>query len=227
MTSATSCTLLSDLFSSLSGCLHWKHYVLFKVKPILICSQEDDYQRREVNLENPCALSLKRNTTFLHGFFLGPRVRVMWPWIMVNQHIGFLNNLKKNASKNMKRFSDYPSKTERISSLWFRKTVNSLLVIMYFWFFMKQVKDKHTSLHYIHLLLTIGTCLHMLNTFLARWPRNIKQFRNDNHISERMSGNITGGTQISDFSEIIMPSNKYDSLSTFQVNRGLIDINRS
>ncbi len=27
-------------------------------------------------------LSLKRNATFLHGFFLGPRVRVMWPGVM-------------------------------------------------------------------------------------------------------------------------------------------------
>ncbi len=110
----------------------------------------------------------------------------------------------------MKRFSDYPSKTERTSSLWFRKTVNSLLIIMYFWFFKKQVKEKHTSHHCIHLVLTIGTCLHVLNTFLAKWPRNIKQFGNDNQLSKRMSGKITGGTQISDFSEIIMSSNKYD-----------------
>ncbi len=37
-------------------------------------------------------LSLKRNATFHHGFYLGPRVRFMWPWIIGNLHIGFLNN---------------------------------------------------------------------------------------------------------------------------------------
>ncbi len=35
-------------------------------------------------------LSLKRNATFLHGFVLGPTVRVTWPWIMGHLHIGFL-----------------------------------------------------------------------------------------------------------------------------------------
>ena len=107
-------------------------------------------------------LSLKRNTSFLRGFFLGPRVRIMWPWITGNLHIAFLNNFPKTASKNMKRFSDYASKTEHTSSLWFRKTVNSLLIIMNFWFFKKQVKEKHTSpsLHslgfdYVHL----STCV--------------------------------------------------------------------
>ncbi len=75
---------------------------------------------------------------------------------------------------------------------------------MYFWFFKNQVKEKHTPHHYIYLVLTIGTCLHVLNTF--KWPKNIKQFGNYNQISERMSRKITGGTQISDFSEIIMSS---------------------
>ncbi len=41
-------------------------------------------------------LNLKRNATFLHGFFLGPRVRVMWPWIMGNLHIGFFVEMMYN-----------------------------------------------------------------------------------------------------------------------------------
>ena len=106
----------------------------------------------------------------------------------------------------MKRFSDYPSKTERTSSLWFRKTVNSLLIIMCFWFFFKASQRKTYFPNCIHLVLTIGSCLHWFNTFLAKWPRSIKQYGNDNQISELMSGKITGGTQISDFSEIIMSS---------------------
>ncbi len=32
-------------------------------------------------------LSLKRNATFLHGFLLGRRVRVMWPGVMRNLHM--------------------------------------------------------------------------------------------------------------------------------------------
>ncbi len=39
-----------------------------------------------------CTLSLKRNATFFHGFFLRPRVRVMWPGVIRNLHIGFLSN---------------------------------------------------------------------------------------------------------------------------------------
>ncbi len=110
----------------------------------------------------------------------------------------------------MKRFSAYPPKTEHTSSFRFRKTVNSLFIIMYLWFFKEASQRKHTSHHCIHFVLTVGTCLHVLNTFLAKWPRNIKQFGNDIHISETMSGTITGGTQISDSSEMIYPQTFYD-----------------
>ncbi len=46
-------------------------------------------------------LSLKRNATFLHGFFPWPRVRVMWPWIMGNLHTLFS---KRKATSKMLRF---------------------------------------------------------------------------------------------------------------------------
>ena len=52
-------------------------------------------------------LSLKRNATFLHGFFLEPMVTVMWPGVMRNLHNPYSlvytlhqkkGNLKKVAS---------------------------------------------------------------------------------------------------------------------------------
>ena len=82
--------------------------------------------------------------------------------------MGFLKNFQKTASKNMKRFSAYPLKTERTSSFSFRKTVNSLLIFNLFWFFKKQVKEKHTFHRHIHLILTVGICLHVLDTCLAK-----------------------------------------------------------
>ncbi len=39
------------------------------------------------SLRKSCTLSLKRNATFLRGFLLGTRVRVMWPRVVRNLHI--------------------------------------------------------------------------------------------------------------------------------------------
>ncbi len=114
----------------------------------------------------------------------------------------------------MERFSAHPSKTERTSSFRFRKTVNSVFIIMYIWFIKKQAKEEHTSHRCIHLVLKVGTCLHVLNTYLAKLPRNIKQFGNDNKMSETMSGKITGGTEISHSTEIIYPQTFYDCVRT-------------
>ena len=45
-------------------------------------------------------LSVKRNTTVLHGFFLAPRVRVLWPWVMYNPiFIGIRSSLKDRQLK--------------------------------------------------------------------------------------------------------------------------------
>ena len=51
-------------------------------------------------------------------------------------------------------------------------------------------------------------------------PRNIKQFGNDNQISETMSGKITGGTHFSDFNEMISSQRFYDSERT-KMNFGM------
>ncbi len=40
------------------------------------------------------------------------------------------------------------------------------------------------------------------NNLLKTPPRNIKPFENDSHISETMSGELTGRTQFSDFLEM-------------------------
>ena len=52
-------------------------------------------------------------------------------------------------------------------------------------------------------------CNVTVNNLQKTPPRNIKQFRNDKQISETMSGKITGGAQISDFSETISSETFY------------------
>ncbi len=55
-----------------------------------------------------CEYILKRNATFLCGFFLGPRVMVMWPGVMRNLNISFLNNFQKKLHSkiwNIKKVS--------------------------------------------------------------------------------------------------------------------------
>ena len=45
-------------------------------------------------------------------------------------------------------------------------------------------------------------CTVIVNYLLKIPPKNIKRFENDNHISETMSGDLTGKPQISDSSEM-------------------------